>query len=143
MKSKLSFFIPALFAILGLASCTKLEKVLVKKEGNWTVTRTLTRITTGSTVVTDFTDNNPGLTYNFKEDGTGTITESGSTTATNFSWTADDGAESITIVSSGNTTVWVLSENKAKSLRGSSTSSVTVFGVITTSYYEIDMIRVE
>ena len=142
MKSKLFSFTAILFAIVFVTSCAKLDKVLVKKEGKWNVSRTYVKITSGTFVISESTNNNPGTSYTFEKDGTGTFTESGGGN-TPFTWTADDDAQTISYTFNGSTTIWEVTEQEKTTLKVKSTSTTTTFGVVTTTYGEIDMTRAE
>ena len=142
MKSKLSLFTLIVFSILMITSCTKLEKVLAKKDGKWNVTRTLTRSTVGGIPVYDSTSTNPNMSYTFNDDGTGLIS-SGISSSTSFTWTSDNKAETITIVISGITTIWQVTDESRKELKANSTLSLTLGGVVSVLYNEIDMTRAE
>lgn len=141
MKSKILSFSAILFSVLLLASCAKLDKVLVKKDGKWKVTRTRIKITSGGIPISDVTNNTPNLTYTFEKDNKGTITDA-SGTNTPFTWAADDDAETITVVSGGLTTVWNLTENEKKSIKGKSSYSINIFGTVSSYESEIDMERI-
>ena len=146
MKSKLFSFTAALFTIALIASCAKLDKVLVKKDGIWNITRTYIKVTIGGTTFLEVTDNAPDSKVTFMDDGTGFNTDS-SGTKTYFTWTADDKEATITITdtSGGTTTVMTMDvtneEKNSMTIKGMDTD--TTGGVTTVTTIEQDLARPE
>ena len=115
---KLKFFpLASLIAFSVLVtSCSKLDKILVKKEGKWNIVNDHYVITAGGTVVLDTNMLNIG-NFTFADDGTGTLTFAG-TTITVKDWSADDENDRVTVTTTyagvDETTIWTVLENKAK-----------------------------
>lgn len=90
------FIISAILAVLGLASCNKEESKAIV--GTWEAT-TIEMTIEGIKMEVDITEVGAGMSFLFKADGTGSVTEAvdGSTMTMNFEYTLSDGMLTLTI----------------------------------------------
>ncbi len=89
-----------LLVVVSLYSCTKTEKVLVRKDGTWNIDEQTSSYTLFGVPTTD-TDTDAG-TVTFKDDGSGTIDYNDGTSDT-FAWSVTDDVISVTYASIGET----------------------------------------
>lgn len=90
------FIISAILAVLGLASCNKEESKAIV--GTWEAT-TIEMTIEGIKMEVDITEVGAGMSFLFKADGTGSVTEAvdGSAMTMNFEYTLSDGMLTLTI----------------------------------------------
>lgn len=94
MKSFKTLALSAIIAIVAVG-CNKVEKILPKKDGTWRAVSITDAQYVNNTLDTTYVDNNPGETYTFVKDGTGSMTDTDTTIA--FSWTVNDDNDQITL----------------------------------------------
>lgn len=90
------FIISAILAVLGLTSCNKEESKAIV--GTWEAT-TIEMTIEGIKMEVDITEVGAGMSFLFKADGTGSVTEAvdGSAMTMNFEYTLSDGMLTLTI----------------------------------------------
>ena len=97
IKSRLYSLSSALLIVCLISSCKKLDKVLIKKEGDWNITRIYQKYTDPDTTENfEETDVSPDMKIIFTDDGKGYFAVVGSGN-TYFNWTADDHASTLTL----------------------------------------------
>ncbi len=84
-----------LLAIVAVG-CSKVEKILPKKEGTWKTTSSVSRVYVNSALDTTITTTS-GLvdTYKFEKDGIGTYTDADTSVA--FTWAVNDDQDEVTM----------------------------------------------
>ena len=100
MTKKRNAILGLLAAVLVLAACQNLEKILPANTGTWNaVSGSVSIIEDGTVLVSDSTVSVSGTSFQFNEDGTGSYTEDGQTST--FTWSYDADSEQITTTESG------------------------------------------
>lgn len=132
----LAFF---LILFVAFSACSKLDKVLVKKDGVWNIASQKTTSTDGNgTVLLDNTEANTG-TLTFNDNGTGVTTDNNNQTEP-FTWSYSDSNEQITITDDdGDTTIWDVLETSKKEQKFR--TSATLLGI--TTVIELTLARVD
>ena len=141
MKRKIfSIAVSAFVLALIISSCTSPNKVLVKKDGNWTAITT-TKTTAGGVSVTTVDTS----TMNFKDDGTGTIASGGLTLNFNWTWDKKDKKIEFTITIAGVPYIkdYTVTEKKAKSEKWSYSKTETTSGVSTVTDEQVSLTKMD
>ena len=94
MKSFQKIALAALF-VMAIVSCSKVEKILVKQDGTWKVTSSVTRLYINNQLTQTTTSNGFTEVYTFEKDGTGKVTEVNVSLA--FTWTISADQDEIVI----------------------------------------------
>lgn len=91
----LRFSILVLSLAMLAVGCNKVEKILPKKDGLWNVTNLTSKTYFNNALISTQSDNNPGMTYEFNKDETGTYKDA--TDTQNFTWSVNADNDVLTI----------------------------------------------
>lgn len=95
MKTFKVLALTALMAIV-IVGCSKVEKILPKKDGTWKTTSSVSRVYVNSALDTTITQTTGfDETVTFEKDGIGSITDPDTTIA--FTWTVNDNQDEVTM----------------------------------------------
>lgn len=87
----------AIVMVVAVSSCNKVEKILPKQDGTWTIKSQVSREYESDSLVSTDTETNVGTIF-FDKEGTGTFTDADTTTA--FTWSVNDDGDVVTICQS-------------------------------------------
>lgn len=96
MKS-IKLIASTLILTAALTSCNKVEKILPKQDGTWTIKSQTTREYDNGTLVSTETETNAGTVF-FDKEGTGSWTDADTTLP--FTWTVNSDGDVVTICQS-------------------------------------------